>query len=97
LAHTARRYGRDLDFASARKNDSPQSHGAHREHDNIHLLAEVSTNGKLCLIVTAKRGTLIVSLVATQNYLLGALGGSVVNILVWFGQSGRLVVVLLER
>jgi hypothetical protein len=76
------------------KNNSPQRHGAHREYNNVDLIAEVLTTARPNLIVAAKRGTPIIRLIATQNYLLGALGGSVVNILAWFDHSNRLFVVI---
>jgi hypothetical protein len=60
-------------------------------------MMDVLTTAKPNLIVSAKRGTPINGLIATQNGLLSALGGSVVNILAWFGHSNRRVVVVTQQ
>jgi hypothetical protein len=86
--------GRTVILPLRHKNNLPQRHRAHREHDNLDLMADVLTTARPKLIVSPKRGTPIKGLIATQNYVLSALGGSVVNILAWFDHSNRLFVVI---
>jgi hypothetical protein len=80
-----------------RKNNSPQRHGAHREHNNVDLFEDALTTTGLNLIASAKRGTPIGGLITTQNYLLSALGGSVVNILAWFDHLNRRLVIITQQ
>jgi hypothetical protein len=79
------------------KNNPPQRHRARREHNNVDLTAEVLTTARPNLIVAAKRKTPIIRLIAAQNYLLDALGDSVVNILAWFDHSNRRIVIIKKQ